>query len=180
MFDAILSRTSRLMISSLFPLAALLGLLPAASALAAAPAQEAVHPNVRIVQEYYAQYAKGNLEGMRALMAPDVEWTIPGHHPLAGTKKGLTEIMAFFKQLQKAGFKAEVLFLGANDRYVVDVHRGWGSYGGDSLDLNWVLVYEIRDGKIARVQNFSGDQHAADAFFWKAYTLKPIQERLQE
>ena len=77
MFDAILSRTSRLMISSLFPLAALLGLLPAASALAAAPAQEAVHPNVRIVQEYYAQYAKGNLEGMRALMAPDVEWTLP-------------------------------------------------------------------------------------------------------
>lgn len=172
---------SRAVLSRCFKSLPLLALLLASPAVAAGPgAEERAHPNVRIVQEYYRHYAEGDLEGMRALMAPDVEWTIPGHHPLAGTKKGLTEIMAFFQQLKKAGFKAEVLFLGANDRYVVDVHRGWGSFGPDSLDQNWVLVYEIRDGKIARVQNFAADQHAADAFFWRVYKLKPVQDRIQD
>ena len=113
-------------------------------------------------------------------MAPEVEWHIPGHHSLAGTKRGIEEIMAFFALLQKANFKAEVLFLGANENYVVDVHRGWGEYGDKSVDTNWILLYQIQDDKITKVQNFSGDQHAADIFFWKVYPLKPVQARIQK
>jgi hypothetical protein len=30
------------------------------------------------------------------------------------------------------------------------------------------------------VQNFAADQHAADAFFWHAYPLKPIPDRIAE
>ncbi len=111
-------------------------------------------------------------------MAPDVRWTIPGHHPLSGTKVGAEEIVAYFKQLQKAGFKAEVLYLSGNDRYVVDVHRGWGAFGDNKVDMNWVLFYEVRDGKIVKVQNFAGDQHEADLFFTRTWQLKPIQDRV--
>jgi len=28
-------------------------------------------------------------------MANDIAWTIPGHHPLAGTKRGIDEVLAF-------------------------------------------------------------------------------------
>jgi uncharacterized protein len=138
------------------------------------------HPNVAVVQRYYEAYGTGNIELIRnEIFAPNITWTIPGHHPLAGTKQGTDEVFAFFEQLNKANFKAEVLFLGGNDNYVVDVHRGWSNLTeGENVDQTWALLYEVADGRIKSAVNFPGDQHAADAFFWSVYQLKPLPERL--
>jgi uncharacterized protein len=141
----------------------------------------AEHPNVAVVRRFYECYAHGDLDTLRKeLVAPDVIWRIPGHHPLAGAKHGVDEVAAFFAQLAKSGFRAEVVFLGANDEYVVDCHRGWGENGGMKIDMLWCLLYRIRNGRIVEVQNFAADQHAADAFFWHAYPLKPIPGRIAE
>lgn len=136
------------------------------------------HPNVAIIKRYYEAYAKGDVATVREIFAPDIVWRIPGHHPLSGAKRGANEVLAFFEQLAKANFKAEVLFLGGNDEYVVDCHRGYGAAGNNKLDILWCLVFRIKDGKIAEVTNFAGDQHAADTFFWSVYQLKPIPDRL--
>ncbi|MGN7819300.1 hypothetical protein ACTJJB_04175 [Chitinophaga sp. 22536] len=42
----------------------------------------------------------------------------------------------------------------------------------------WCLLWKIKDGKIVEVVNFAADQHEADRFFYKAYQLKPVQERM--
>lgn len=102
---------------------------------------------------------------MKQFVAEDVEWHIPGRHQLAGTKRGIDEFVDFFNQLGKAGFAAEVMILAANDTYVIDAHRGWSSNVKDNVDLNWILLYQIQDGKIKRVQNFSGDVYKSDKFF---------------
>lgn len=137
------------------------------------------HPNVVIVQRYYQAYGRGDLATVREIFAPDITWTIPGHHPLAGTKRGVDEVLAFFDQLAKAQFRAEVLFLGGNDNYVVDVHHGWSNLEqGENIDELWALLFRIENGRIAEAINFPGDQHVADAFFWKTYDLKPIPDRL--
>ncbi|WNN88650.1 nuclear transport factor 2 family protein [Gloeocapsopsis dulcis] len=107
-----------------------------------------------------------------------VSWTIPGHHPLAGTKRGVDEVLAFFQQLAKAKFQAEVLFLGGNDTYVVDVHRGWSNLAQNNIDQLWALLFRIDNSRIIEATNFPSNQHAADAFFWQAYQLKPIPDRL--
>ncbi|MCV6602942.1 MAG: nuclear transport factor 2 family protein, partial [Cohaesibacter sp.] len=119
-------------------------------------------------------YAKGDTAMLKEVVAEDVEWHIPGRHALAGTKRGLDELGAFFQALHGAGFKAEVMILAANDNYVIDAHRGWSNTGTGDVDLNWVLLYQIIDGKIQRIQNFSGDLYTSDVFF-DAYakTLKP-------
>ena len=154
------------------------------------------HPNVAVVQRYYEAYGASDIELIRnEIFAPDITWTIPGHHPLAGTKQGADEVFAFFEQLNKASFKAEILFLGGNDNYVVDVHRGWSnltsdpaspsgarerasSTDGENIDQTWALLYEIEGDRIKSAVNFPGDQHAADAFFWQVYNLKPLPDRL--
>jgi len=40
--------------------------------------------------------------------------SIPGHHPLAGTKRGRNEVAAFFRELGKSGFRAELIALTAD------------------------------------------------------------------
>ncbi len=134
-----------------------------------------------VVEEFYAAYGADDLDRMRRVVAADVRWTIPGHHPMSGIKVGADEVIAYFQRLAKAGFQASTLVLGANDRYVVDCHRGWGAYGDHALDILWCLLYRIEDGRIIEVVNFAEDQHEADAFFWAVWgeDLVPIQERIR-
>ena len=135
--------------------------------------------NIEVVQQFFEYYTKRDLEGMKTVLANNIHWHIPGHHPLSGTKTGREEVIAFFTNLQKASFKADLIILGENDNYVIDCHRGWGEFGDHKVDMNWVFLYKIEQGKITNVQGFAGDQHAADAFFWNVYHLKPIQERIE-
>lgn len=145
----------------------------------AAPAAAAgnEHPNVALIRRYYEVYGSGDLKALRQFFAPDIRWTIPGHHPLAGTKTGADEVLAFFAQLAKSGFRAEILFLAADRDWVVDMHRGW-STTPEGLDITWTLAYRIRGRTIVEAVNFAADQHAADAFFWRQYPLARIPRRL--
>lgn len=122
-------------------------------------------PALKVVQGFFAAYGKGDLEGIKQFVAEDVEWHIPGHHIEAGTKRGIKEFMDFFSLLQQAGFKAEVMILAANEHYVIDAHRGYSTAAAENLDINWILLYQVENGKIKRVQNFSGDLYRSDAFF---------------
>ncbi|MGP4020576.1 nuclear transport factor 2 family protein [Saccharopolyspora sp. 5N708] len=138
------------------------------------------HPNVVLITEYYAAYAAGDLDALRdRFFAPDISWTIPGHHPLAGTKRGVDEVIAFFTQLGLVGMRAETFFLAADGEWVADLHRGW-STAPEGLDTTWALAFRIRDGRIVEAINYPGDQHAADAYFWANFPLAPIPDRLDQ
>ncbi|MFC0626429.1 nuclear transport factor 2 family protein [Kribbella deserti] len=155
--------------------------LTTAAALAVpgtAYAKRGEHPNVKLIRGYYEAYAANDLNAMRTrYFAPDIRWTIPGHHPLAGTKHGADEVLAFFAQLAKAGFRADPIFLAADGDWVVDLHRGW-STRPEGLDITWALAFRIKAGRIAEAVNYPSDQHAADAYFWRNYPLAPLPTRL--
>jgi ketosteroid isomerase-like protein len=145
-----------------------------AIAMAASPEE-----NRKLIVDYYAAYGSGDMGKVADFFADDIEWHIPGHHPLAGTKKGKAEVAAFFAELGKSNFSAELLALVADENWVVDMHRGWSNREGETnVDTIWVLAFRIEDGKIREARNFSFDQAAADAFFWQAYPMKPLPERL--
>lgn len=133
--------------------------------------------NVDKIVAFFAAYAARNVAAVREVMADDIVWRIPGHHPLAGPKQGVEEVLAFFDQLGKAGFQAEPKVIAEHGDYVVDHHRGW-SDAGPGLDLTWCLVFRFEKGKIKEVTNFCEDQHQADLFFHALYRLKPIPDRL--
>ncbi|MEU7864265.1 nuclear transport factor 2 family protein [Nonomuraea sp. NPDC049141] len=136
------------------------------------------HPHVTLIRAYYAAYAEGDLDALRErFFAPDIRWTIPGHHPLAGTKKGADEVLAFFAELARAGFRADPIALAADGDWVIDLHRGW-STSPEGLDITWALAFRIRKDRIVEAINFAGDQHAADAFFWRVYKLAKLPDRL--
>lgn len=134
---------------------------------------------IATITEFFEAYAKHDRSGIAAILDQDIEWTIPGHHPLAGTKHGIDETLAFFDVLAAAGFTAETFFLQASDEYVVDIHRGYSTQGVGQVDTIWALVWHFNpDGKVDRVLNLSGDQHQMDTFVWNNYPLQPLPDRL--
>ena len=147
----------------------------------AAPAAAGPDENIKVIQDFFAAYGTGDPEQVAVFFTDDIVWRVPGRHPLSGEKRGKAEVTAFFAELAKSNFKAEPIFFGADDTYVVDIHRGWSNVeGAPNVDTTWALVYRIEDGKIAEATNLSADQDAANAFFWANYTLKPIPDRLAE
>ncbi len=70
--------------------------------------------NRKVIEDYYAAYGSGDMGKVADFFADDIEWHIPGHHPLAGTKKGKAEVAAFFAELGKSNFRAELV--GADGR----------------------------------------------------------------
>ena len=151
--------------------------------LASASAAYAQSPeeNIQLIRDYYAAYATGDPEAVRPFLADDVVWRIPGHHPLAGEKRGQGEVVAFFTGLARAHFQAEPLFFQADGDLVVDIHRGWSNIGkGPEIDQLYALMFRIENGRIVEATNFLTDMHQSDAFYWAHYPLKPLPERLAD
>ncbi|MBO9409269.1 nuclear transport factor 2 family protein [Shimia sp. R9_1] len=137
--------------------------------------------NIKVVQDFFAAYGENDLDGIAAVMDENVQWHIPGRHPLSGTKNGRDEVLAFFAQLGVAGFQADPIYFGADETHVVDIHRGWSNAEGmPNVDTTWALLYRIEDGKIVEATNLSADQDAANTFFWSQYQLKPVPEQLAD
>lgn len=134
---------------------------------------------IAAIERFFTAYAAGDVDGIGQVLSQDIEWTIPGHHPLAGVKRGIPEVRSFVEQLGKTGFQAEPLFLEANEEYVVDVHRGLSTEGVGKVDTTWALVWHFgADGKVDRVINLSGDQHQMDSFVWANFSLAALPDRL--
>ncbi|MEJ1929452.1 nuclear transport factor 2 family protein [Nostoc sp. NIES-2111] len=142
--------------------------------------QRTSHPNVQIVERMYECFNRGDMNTIRnEIFAPDLVWRLPGHHPLSGTKNGADEVIAFFAELNRGGIQVDLINIDAwGEDTVVEVHRGHGQRNGAVLDALNCTHYHIRNSKIADVQVYISDQHTVDQFFWAAYALKPIPDRL--
>lgn len=138
--------------------------------------------NVSIIEKMYECFNRGDLETIkREVFAEDIEWRLPGHHPLAGTKRGADEVLAFFAQLGKAGIQVDLIRIDDfGGDYVVEVHRGHGQVGDVRLDANNCTHYHVVNGKIQDVQVYISDQHSVDLFFNQTFELAPIPQRLAE
>jgi ketosteroid isomerase-like protein len=140
----------------------------------------AANTTLAVVQRMYECFNRGDMETIRnEIFATDLVWRLPGHHPLAGTKNGANEILAFFAELRKSGIMVDLIGLDSwGQDTVVETHRGHGEAKGQTLDAINCTHYKIRSGKIYDVQVFISDQHTVDQFFNAVYQLKPIPDRL--
>lgn len=138
--------------------------------------------NVSLVEKMYECFNRGDMETLkREVFAENIEWRLPGHHPLAGTKRGADEVIAFFAQLTKSGIKVDLIRIDTfGEEYVVEVHRGYGQAGDAKLDANNCTHYHVVNGRLQDVQVYISDQHAVDLFFNQVYQLAPIPKRLAE
>lgn len=121
-----------------------------------------------VVRRQYLASAAGDLEALRATLAPDVEWTEMAGFPLAGTYRtptGVTENV-----MEKLGAEWED-WIAHDDTYVVDGenvvvlarytarHRGTGK----SLAARVAHHFVVRGGLIVRFEQFVDTALVRDA-----------------
>ena len=115
---------------------------------------------VELVQRSYEAFARDDLDGVLADMAPDIEWHQAQGLPHGGLYRGLDEVRRnIFDPLDEEWwdeFSADPdEFLDAGSEVVVlGRYRGRAKGTGKQLDVPFVHVWTVQGGKAVRFRQF--------------------------
>jgi uncharacterized protein len=126
------------------------------------------HPNEELVRRGYAAFNTGDVETLRELFADTTIFHEPGRGPISGDYQGLDQVLGFFGTLaERSGgtFRATLHDVVANDDHAIGLHSSDAERDGRATRSPTVLVFHIRDGKLAETWSHHYDQHDFDAFW---------------
>ncbi len=125
--------------------------------------------NVAVVQQCYTEFGKGNVQGLLDLLTDDVLWIDPGFPdiPYAGKRRGKAEVTDFFVKMgstvEFTRFEPQ-LFLSDGDYVVVKgFFTGKNRTTQKSFETEWVMIWEVQDGKVKYYQAYIDTRNVAAA-----------------
>ncbi len=128
------------------------------------------HPHVQLMEKVYAAFGSGDVATAGSYWTEDAVHHYPGRNPLSGDHKGLDESIAFANkifELTEGKLRMQTLEIGASDTHafaILDTHY---ERKGRVLDMPFINVARIEDGKIAEFWTYPEDVYATDEF-WNA------------
>jgi len=124
--------------------------------------------NVQTVMAFWAAARGGDLDGMLAVTAEDIEWIFPGTDwPLAGTWRGHAGVQDLLKAHEEG---TEITstdtreFIAQGDRVmVVGLAHGKMKATSKPFEDHFVFSMTVRDGKVANIREYIDTQALAQA-----------------
>ena len=120
--------------------------------------------NVQVVQQMYEAFNRRDIPAVLDILADDVEWhspttrTAPDEISWSKPRKSRDQVATFFKELGEKvqPDKLEPLeFTAQDDRVVVEgKNRGTVKSTGKAYEHDWVMLFTVRRGKIARMLHY--------------------------
>ena len=129
--------------------------------------------NVALVKSVYESFGRGDVPTILAAAAADIDWKSigPGNElPTFLPRRGIDEVATFFGLVAEAydfeDFTPQA-FYGVEDKVFVPGHyRMTVKKTGRVIDCDWVVIYTIRDGKVAGFR-----EHTDTAQFVRAFGM---------
>ena len=116
--------------------------------------------NVRLVQEAYESFGRGDIQGMLNSLSEQVEWSTPKPEgvPFGGEYRGRDAVGRFFSELTQheeiTRFEPRE-FIAQGDRVVaLGFYSSKVKATGRIAESQWVHLFTIRNGKVAKFQEF--------------------------
>lgn len=143
----------------------------------------AVHPNAKVIQDFYAAFARRDAEGMAACYADDVSFSDPVFPALRGD-----EARAMWRMLCERGkdLRIESSGIEADDTTGRAHWEAWYTFSATGQKVHNVIDarFELRDGKIVKhVDTFDFKRWAGQALGWKGKLfgwLPPLQNAVRK
>jgi ketosteroid isomerase-like protein len=127
--------------------------------------------NVRLVQEAYAAFKRGDINSVLNSVAADADWHLPGPPdivPVVGRRKGRDQIAGFFAklaELQEPQLFEPRQFISDGDKVVVLGEYHWRVKStGRSFHSDWAHVFTVKDGKVTGFQEYFDTDAAVNAY----------------
>jgi hypothetical protein len=118
-----------------------------------------------------AMYSGGDVEAMRVLLTPDVEWRVPGENAIAGTYSGIEQVLEYF--VRRRALAQDTLRLHPGEllvgerELIASLTDGTATIGGAEQRWSTIGLYRIDGDRIAACWLLALDQAAFDRV-WSA------------
>jgi len=127
--------------------------------------------NENLIKDLYNDFWAGNLEGVKAKFADNLELTVAGKNPIAGTYQGWDGFIQFRTNLMNLGadkYKLEIntMAAGKHDVFVkeyIRMNRKWDAT--PQVVPSVIMHFHIENEKITKIRDIAVDQQAYDEFF---------------
>lgn len=118
-----------------------------------------MNSNRDIIRRTYEGSPEEKIQQLLAALSPDVEWTEAEGFPYAGTYVGIDALLqGVFQRLAKEwdDYRADVhTYLADGDRVAAfGIYSGTYKATGKSMTAHFVHLYQLRDGRIVRMQQY--------------------------
>ena len=102
------------------------------------------------------------------VIAEDAVWRVAGSAPIAREYRGRDDVFELFRatrRLTEGTYRSELRWSLADGDHAVAVYRARGRRLGRELDIDQVLVIELRDGRWQEIVALPTDPGAFEAFW---------------
>ena len=126
------------------------------------------HPNVELFRRTYAAFTSGDFEALSEVFSEETVWHNPGRNPISGDFVGREATFAAFgKEFELSGgtYSPTVHDILANDEHIVALMHATAERDGKKLDMDYVLIFHVKDGKLVEGWDLWTDQGTVDAFW---------------
>ncbi|HEY1337311.1 MAG TPA: nuclear transport factor 2 family protein [Bryobacteraceae bacterium] len=125
--------------------------------------------NVNIARKAYADFQRGDIAAILAVLDDSIEWSTPGDAslPTAGTRRGKAAVAEFFKVVGETWdfdkFEPRD-YLADGDRVVALGHYDARCRTtGRRASADWAMAWEFRNGKVTHFQEYTDTQVLSNA-----------------
>src|SRR5882762_7152877 len=127
-----------------------------------------IEKNVQIVKNFLAALGRRDKQGLLALSAENIEWSIPGEDwPLAGTHSrhaGSENLLQKANETVETSFPGPPEFIAEGDRVlVVGLATGRIRATNKTFEDHWVFAITVRNGKVTNIREYIDTQALARA-----------------
>lgn len=124
--------------------------------------------NADVVRRLFDAFARRDGFGLRGVFAEDAVWRVPGESVMAGTYEGREAIFRFLGRLPKetnGTYTSRLIDVLASDDRAAALYRASGERHGRRLDLDQLLLFQLRDGLLTDVLALPSDPATFEAFW---------------
>ena len=127
--------------------------------------------NTKIVQEAYAAFGRGDVQGILDRLDDGVVWKgvygAAPHVPTAGERRGKAQVGEFFKLVSETVTFSQFEpreFVASGDKVVALGHYTATTSVGKGFESDFAMVFTLRNGKVTEFQEFT-DSAAINAAY---------------
>lgn len=123
--------------------------------------------NVLAVRRLFAAFEQEDDEALLDTLSADVEWYVPEVLPYGGTFHGVEQVREYLDSLSsyvERGTLDTLRMIDAGDHVVVLGHWSSRTADGEAFDSRFASIFEVRDGKIVRLDSHLDTARVLDAF----------------
>ena len=127
--------------------------------------------NEALIRRVFDAWARKDGFSLRDVFADDAVWTVPGDGIMAGVYRGRDQIFRFLARLPKetgGTYGSRLIDILVSGDRAAGLYRASGERNGRALDLDQVLLFTIREGRIVDVLALPSDPAAFEAFWASA------------